>query len=138
MTIPKFRAWNKNLKTMHGTDDIVFINFEEEEICVQTIYFEQGLPDERDLDFYIFDEIEFMQSTGLIDKNGEEIFEGDVLLTYDGKLAKVYWDDVLAGWFVDFIYETAELSEVADLQSSRSICKIIGNIYENPELLEEK
>ena len=123
---------------MHGTDDIVFINFEEEEICVQTIYFEQGLPDERDLDFYIFDEIEFMQSTGLIDKNGEEIFEGDVLLTYDGELAKVYWDDVLAGWFVDFIYETAELSEVADLQSSRSICKIIGNIYENPELLEEK
>lgn len=138
MTTPKFRAWNKNLKTMHGTDDIVFINFEEEEICVQTIYFEQGLPDERDLDFYIFDEIEFMQSTGLIDKNGEEIFEGDVLLTYDGELAKVYWDDVLAGWFVDFIYETAELSEVADLQSSRSICKIIGNIYENPELLEEK
>lgn len=137
MTIPKFRAWNKNLKTMHGTDDIVFINFEEEEICVQTIYFEQGLPDERDLDFYIFDEIEFMQSTGLIDKNGEEIFEGDVLLTYDGELAKVYWDDVLAGWF-NFIYETAELSEVADLQSSRSICKIIGNIYENPELLEEK
>lgn len=138
MTIPKFRAWNKNLKTMHGTDDIVFINFEEEEICVQTIYFEQGLPDERDLDFYIFDEIEFMQSTGLIDKNGEEIFEGDVLLTYDGELAKVYWDDVLAGWFVDFIYETAELSEVADLQSSRSICKIIGNIYENLELLERE
>ena len=138
MTIPKFRAWNKNLKTMHGTDDIVFINFEEEEICVQTIYFEQGLPDERDLDFYIFDEIELMQSTGLVDENGEEIFEGDVLLTYDGELAKVYWDDVLAGWFVDFIYKTAELSEVADLQSSRSICKIIGNIYENPELLEEK
>lgn len=77
-----------------------------------------------------------MQSTALVDMYDKEIFEGDVLLTYDAELAKVYWDDVLAGWFVDFIYETAELSEVADLQSSRSICAIVGNIWEDGELLD--
>lgn len=136
MTIPKFRAWNKKLKSMYSTDDIVFIDFEEEEICVQTIYFEQGLPDERDLDFYTFDEIEFMQSTGLVDKNNKEIFDGDVLLTYDDELVKVYWDDILGSWYIAFPCEAVELNEVADIQSSRSICKIIGNIYENPELLE--
>ena len=126
MTIPKFRAWTEEGKVMYYDvypfiDDTLLLSYDE-------ISFDE-VPAS---DFIL------MQSTGLIDKNGEEIFEGDVLLTYDDELAKVYWDDVLAGWFVDFIYETAELSEVADIQSSRSICKIIGNIYENPELLEEE
>ncbi len=126
MTIPKFRAWTEEGKVMYYDvypfkDDTLLLSYDE-------ISFDE-VPAS---DFIL------MQSTGLIDKSGEEIFEGDVLLTYDGELAKVYWDDVLAGWFVNFIYETAELSEVADIQSNRSICAIVGNIYENPELMEEE
>lgn len=136
MTIPKFRAWNKKLKSMYSTDDIVFINFEEEEICVQTIYFEQGLPDERDLDFYTFDEIEFMQSTGLFDENGKEIFDGDILKTYDGELAKVVWNEYLGCWEAEFLSEIVDLSEVADVKSNRSDCEIVGNIWEDGELLD--
>ena len=119
--IPKFRAWFKQGSKMVN---VATIDFLEKEVKSHANV------------MYSFDEIELMQSTGLVDENGKEVFEGDVLLTYDDELAKVYWDDVLAGWFVDFIYEIAELSEVADIQSSRSICNIIGNIYENPELLE--
>lgn len=126
MTIPKFRAWTEEGKVMYYDvypfkDDTLLLSYDE-------ISFDE-VPAS---DFIL------MQSTGLIDKNGEEIFEGDVLLTYDGELAKVFWNDDLAGWFVDFLYEIAELSEVADIQSSRSICKIIGNIYENLELLERE
>ena len=123
MNLPKFRAWFKQGSKMVN---VATIDFLEKEVKSHANV------------MYSFDEIELMQSTGLIDKNGEEIFEGDVLLTYDDELAKVFWNDDLAGWFVDFIYEIAELSEVADIQSGRSICEIIGNIYENPELLEEK
>lgn len=123
MTIPKFRAWFKQGSKMVN---VATIDFLEKEVKSHANV------------MYSFDEIELMQSTGLFDMYDKEIFEGDVLKTYDGELAKVYWDDVLAGWFVNFIYETAELSEVADLQSSRSICKIIGNIYENLELMEEE
>ncbi|WP_142917754.1 YopX family protein [Streptococcus gallolyticus] len=119
----KFRAWWEKGKRML---DIATIDFLEKEVKSHANV------------MYSFDEIELMQSTGLVDENGKEVFEGDVLLTYDAELAKVYWDDVLAGWFVDFIYETAELSEVAGLQSSRSICAIVGNVYENPELMEEE
>ena len=124
MTIPKFRAWTEEGKVMYYDvypfkDDTLLLSYDE-------ISFDE-VPAS---DFIL------MQSTGLIDKNGEEIFEGDVLLTYDDELAKVFWNDDLACWFVDFLYEIAELSEVADLQSSRSICKIIGNIWEDGELLD--
>jgi uncharacterized phage protein (TIGR01671 family) len=123
MTIPKFRVYDKVECMMITTSDYEDLS---DLFCI--------LKNDTDTGYIS----ELMQSTGLIDKNGEEIFEGDVLLTYDDELAKVFWNDDLAGWFVDFLYEIAELSEVADIQSSRSICKIIGNIYENPELLEEK
>lgn len=123
MTIPKFRAWFKQGSKMVN---VATIDFLEKEVKSHANV------------MYSFDEIELMQSTGLIDKNGEEIFDGDILHTPDNELAKVFWNDDLAGWFVDFLYEIAELSEVADIQSSRSICAIVGNIYENPELMEEE
>lgn len=137
--IPKFRAWNKNLKTMHGTDDIVFINFEEEEICVQTIYFEQGLPDERDLDFYIFDEIEFMQSIGLFDKNGKEVFENDVIRDSDGFEGIVQYDESYGMYGIAYLPIESNgidmtFEELKD--KYRNKFEVVGNIYENPELLE--
>lgn len=139
--IPKFRAWNKNLKTMHGTDDIVFIDFEEEEICVQTIYFEQGLPDERDLDFYIFDEIEFMQSIGLFDKNGKEVFENDVIRDSDGFEGIVQYDESYGMYGIAYLPIESNgidmtFEELKD--KYRNKFEVVGNIYENPELLERE
>ena len=94
-----------------------------------------------------YDEISFevpasdfilMQSTGLFDMYDKEIFEGDVLKTSDGELAKVVWNKELACWEAEFLSEIVDLSEVADVKSNRSDCEIVGNIYENPEFLEEK
>ena len=55
----------------------------------------------------------------------------------DGELAKVVWNKELACWEARFLDEIVDLSEVADAKSNRSDCEVVGNIYENPELLGE-
>lgn len=131
--IPKFRAWLKKDKEMIEVDDIIAINFEEKEICVQTIYFEQGLPDSRDLDYYDFDDIVLMQSTGMIDKNDREIFEGDIIDSTDGFLTGVVEFRVSLGMFVSELVEYNSFERLCNVASSR---EIIGNIWEHPELAE--
>lgn len=131
--IPRFRAWNKATKEMYGADDIIAINFEEKEICVQTIYFEQGLPDSRDLDYYDFDDIVLMQSTGMRDKNDREIFEGDIIDSTDGFLTGVIEFRVSLGMFVSDLVEYNNFERLCNVASSR---KIIGNVWESPELAE--
>ena len=72
------------------------------------------------------------QFTGLHDKNGKEIYEGDVLEDTLGrkKLVEYYKD----GFWLNASLEGAEWS----LRRENSSSKVIGNIYENPELLENK
>lgn len=64
-----------------------------------------------------------MQFTGLLDKNGKEIYEGDVVL-HGGNKTQVRWDDNLCVFWV---------GEILGLW--KDDIEVIGNIYENPELL---
>lgn len=137
--IPRFRAWNKATKEMYGVDDIIAINFEEKEICVQTIYFEQGLPDSRDLDYYDFDDIVLMQSTGMRDKNDREIFEGDILkvTNLSSWLEVVSFNSNKAMFVSKETKRKIEETPLYDLFNTDIFeVEIIGNIHTNPELAE--
>ncbi|MEI4342440.1 YopX family protein [Streptococcus suis] len=125
--IPKFRVWDKDDEHMYFVAEI---NLVEELISV----------DEYD---YIFDfsDVVLMQSTGLFDKNGKEIFEGDVVLLRDE--LNEFESDVY-----EIVYSRDNLAWIFYDKDSHdfywmSTCtwdkiEIIGNIYENPELVEEK
>lgn len=119
--IPKFRAWDKTDKKMYLVDGINFNRGEFESIVVG-ISFLRGA-----------DKVELMQSTGLFDKNRQEIFEGDILGTKDGSLNGVVEYRTDLGMWTNSLVRYNNFERLCSIASDR---KIIGNIYENPELLE--
>lgn len=131
--IPRFRVWDKTCKTMYEADDIMYIDFREKEICVETLFFERASR-------YDFDDIVLMQSTGLKDKNGKEIFEGDIVKVTDGDERTNFPDggigticglDEIFMWYIDGQVHNG----LFDISQEYYI-EVIGNIHTNPELAE--
>ena len=129
----KFRAWDKKCnRFIKGGEVIYRISEEEIEVCINEQGFDNG--EDRQKDFII------MQYTGLNDKNGKEIYEGDILLNRDwvprgGAMVNttvVSWSTKNAG-FLPFAFDMYDypnaFREIEELE-------VIGNIYENPELLQ--
>nr|DAY23205.1 MAG TPA: YopX protein [Caudoviricetes sp.] len=150
---PRYRAWIKTEKRMFFSDDILAIDYENEEIVTQQVYFENGLPDDRDIYCYNPDEIELMQSTGLKDKNGKEIFEGDILEIQgikmivkfgsykyletsknNGHILGILHDGL--GFYVECI-NAADPDRISPFEpETLKESAVIGNIYENKDILE--
>lgn len=85
------------------------------------------------------------RSTGLTDKNGKEIYEGDIIQetiladdTTDGTYRyEVYWDEDMLCWSINGIsYIDYHLRD--DLWETNASREVIGNIHENPELIGGK
>ena len=132
--ILRYRAWDKIHKTMHEADDIVYINFEENQICVKTLFFERASR-------YDFDDVVLMQSTGFRDKNGKEIFEGDIIAIEVEDLeapvnAKVFCNNDI-GVLMFHVFEDNEDVPMVELLEDNSVAfAVIGNIWEDGELLD--
>ena len=120
----KFRAWHNELGRMMSISDMWFNVDSLGEI---------GLNDTIMNDYITVspDEIELMQSTGLKDKNGKEIFEGDIVSIDTDEF------DLLFVKYESGIYWLMDDEEcVEHLSDYYKYVSIVGNIYENPELLE--
>ena len=122
--IPKFRAWDKVFKEMVQVNALVL-----DEQVVKVTY-KNGNVAKEDMKEY-----ELMQSTGLFDRNGEEVFVGDIVKCTRGCSHEVYLEKEYGGTFIGgmpAIYLKGLLSGYAWTEYE----EIIGNIYEDPELLE--
>jgi uncharacterized phage protein (TIGR01671 family) len=140
----KFRAWDKVQKEM------VFDGIEYQLRLIGHICNDSETQERSQIGFsnFDFDRFEIMQFTSLTDKNGKEIYEGDILQSDfgDGKPTPIYF-----GEFACSTYETKDLATQIGFywheeDGTKSIfgksivgnmdyCEVIGNIYENPELL---
>lgn len=148
--IPRYRAWDIEFKEMVQVDALVF----DEQIIKAT--YKNGNVVKEDLKNYVL-----MQSTGLKDKNGKEIYEGDILKFNDE------WDEYCYEGYVDGVSEGVNYVEIEkettcfgfgktkipesslfnlvndehltfkELITDTSFeFEIIGNIHTNPELVE--
>ena len=92
-----------------------------------------AIQNENGLNGYFCDSKTVGQYTGLTDKNGTRIFEGDIVKTSHGGstyYAKIEWDDG-SFWVTNHdIQMPSYISEV-----SKTYLEVIGNIHDNPELL---
>lgn len=127
----KFRAWMKQFKKMDN--DIGEMHFEDGEFKYigDDVHYKR-LPED----------IILMQSTGLFDKNCKEIFEGDIIANGPDVMCMKRHNTL--GFYVEkkgrveFIADGAVLEEFEeDAKEIADSLEIIGNIYENPELLED-
>lgn len=126
--IPKFRAWHKTWEEMGKVKRIRF----DDDGNVTTVLF-KGKDLGTNTKVY---EIELMQSTGLHDKNGKEIFEKDIL-DYNGRKVIVKWHGSYACFIYEFVDELKNrTAEWQPLYLAYYKFEIVGNSLENPELLE--
>lgn len=125
---PKFRALDRLTGKMFPVGIIDY--------SIQSVYIEEpnGLYGERD-----FDEVELMQSTGLFDKNGKEIYEDDIVrITLTDGFRYVVGEDGAVKYKLGAFYILNGLDEYLISDFYIDDIEVVGNIYENPELLKGK
>ena len=125
---PKFRAWHNELGRMMSISDMWFNVDSLGEI---------GLNDSVMNDYITVspDEIELMQSTGLKDKNGKEIFEGDIVLVLDSPYT-VFYDNERGSYRLKPHDDRWNVDYMSNFSHGGNF-EVVGNIYENKELLED-
>jgi uncharacterized phage protein (TIGR01671 family) len=137
----KFRVWDESKKVMLSQVGSWYFNDEYNEVVFHM----------NDVTFSDRKYLKLMQYTGLKDKNGIDIYEGDILLvtseiytnfgkTPTGRFSKEYYEVIWKddGWGHKVLKSdhTIEGTEIKGLKVTTKYVEVIGNRYANPELLE--
>lgn len=123
--IPKVIAWDKVNKEM--IEDVASIHFKTELIVTSNLC------------FYPFKDIELLQSTGLLDKNGTEIYEGDIVtaMSEGYKAIGVVKRRIDGYWLMYPAWQNGQSWKLVVNEQGDTDVEIIGNRFEHPHLLEE-
>lgn len=124
---PKFRAWDITNKEMFK-DTFAITESGQVVVVEQSSVFVSP-------DYVFVDDLVVMQSTGLKDKNGQEVFVGDIIKCTRGCLHEIYLEKEYGGTYVGGM-PAVYLKGIKEGYAWTGDEEIIGNVYQNPELLE--
>lgn len=123
----KFRVWDKGINQLYY-DVRVTSTYKYEKVEVLDCFSDWiGIEENNHV---------IMRNTGLKDKKGNEVYEGDICACYSGDLAenyKIKWSDKYCTWMIEGDFDIEFLRDFARHISF----EVIGNIYEDSELLME-
>ena len=128
---PKFRVWNEKTESFIDYGDLM-LDLKNGKVYSGDV----GIP-EYTID--VTNQVILMQYTGCRDKNGIEIYEGDVIKDKYDKIWLVQWyvgAFVITNKIPDSDGQTSTYSHFSNLSNHHFYFEVIGNIWENPELLE--
>lgn len=141
--IPKFRAWGRD-SNYPGTESDKFEMFYDVSVVTtlndkeQHVIVNFGMYNEAEYNGTEIIDYTLMQSTGLFDKNGVEIFEGDVVIAWSQGVKGIFEIKrrIDGLWLLYPAWKDGQFWYLSPTEDGRETIEIIGNIYENPDLLE--
>ena len=126
----RYRAFDKHMKTMGEVTSIKFFEHMYDHVSVRFTVKGKTIDESYNIGYDGGDNIILMQDTGLKDKNGTRVFEGDVLV-FNGDRFVIFRDEERGGFYMNYW----QFDEQYDLNEFWPTSEIIDNIHVNPELM---
>jgi uncharacterized phage protein (TIGR01671 family) len=138
MRVIKFRAWDKKMQKMRIVNSVAF-HFDGGSPKVVNLWGRDIIEDKDIILHREAKDVELMQFTGLLDKNGTEIYEGDIVQFAEKYFYLVKYEDAkFVGYHANNDWDKwGDLYKLGEPGFNKYTYVVIGNIYENPELLKE-